>query len=190
MGAVLRDKPLGRVFFQRSLRAPGNRGVSAIVEHMPDPVSKRAADSEVTLQHFMMPEHANPLGNVHGGVIMKLVDEAAAICSMRHAQRPTVTVAIDSVSFRSPVHVGELISLHARLNYVGRTSMEVGVKVLAENPILGSVTHTNSATVVLVALGDDGKPCAAPGLVVSTDEEKKRWAEGERRQRERVARRD
>lgn len=150
---------------------------------------KVPADSEVTLQHFMMPEHANPLGNVHGGVIMKLVDEAAAICSMRHAQRPTVTVSIDSVSFRSPVHVGELISLQARLNFVGRTSMEVGVEVLAENPIQGSVTHTNSAYVVLVALGDDGKPCSVPELKVSSLEEKERWAAGEQRQKERVARR-
>lgn len=156
---------------------------------MAHPVAKRPADSEVSLQHFMMPEHANPLGNVHGGEIMKLVDEAAAICSMRHAQRPTVTVAIDSVSFRSPVHVGELVSLHARLHYVGRTSMEVAVEVLAENPIQGSVTHTNSAYVVLVALGDDGKPCAVPQLVVTSDEEKERWAEGERRQAERKQRR-
>jgi uncharacterized protein (TIGR00369 family) len=156
---------------------------------MSKPTAKPPADSEVTLQHFMMPEHANPLGNVHGGVIMKLVDEAAAICSMRHSQRPTVTVAIDSVSFRSPVHVGELVSLHARLNYVGRTSMEVGVEVLAENPIAGSVTHTNSAYVVLVALGDDGKPCGAPALLVSSDDEKQRWAAGEQRQKERVARR-
>jgi len=150
--------------------------------------TKVPADSEVTLQHFMMPEHANPLGNVHGGVIMKLVDEAAAICSMRHSQRPTVTVTIDSMSFRSPVHVGELISLHARLNFVGKTSMEVGVEVLAENPIQGSVTHTNSAYVVLVALDDNGKPCRVPGLTISTAEEKQRWAEGEQRQSARVSR--
>lgn len=156
---------------------------------MAKPAAKQPRDSEVTLQHFMMPEHANPLGNVHGGVIMKLVDEAAAICSMRHAQRPTVTVAIDSVSFRLPVHVGELVSLQARLNYVGRTSMEVGVEVLAENPIAGTVTHTNSAYVVLVALGDDGKPCSVPELVIATDDERKRWAEGERRQSARKAQR-
>jgi acyl-CoA hydrolase len=148
---------------------------------------KRVLDSEVTLQHFMMPEHANPLGSVHGGVIMKLVDEAAAICSMRHAQRPTVTVYIDSMSFRSPVHVGELVSLHARLHYVGRTSMEIGVEVLAENPIQGTVTHTNSAHVVLVALDDNGKPCEVPGLELTSDEEKQRWEAGKARQANRVA---
>jgi uncharacterized protein (TIGR00369 family) len=80
---------------------------------------KRLADSEVTLQHFMMPEHANPQGNVHGGVLMKLVDEAAAICAMRYSQRPTVTVAIDSMSFKSPVHVGELVALHASKSRIG-----------------------------------------------------------------------
>lgn len=150
--------------------------------------AKRPSESKVTLQHFMMPEHANPLGNVHGGVIMKLVDEAAAICSMRHAQRPTVTVAIDSMSFRSPVHVGELISLHATLNYVGRTSMEVGVHVMAENPILGTVTHTNSAYVVLVALDERGQPCLVRGLELTTDEERARFQAGKLRQAERVKR--
>jgi acyl-CoA hydrolase len=101
---------------------------------------------------------------------------------MRYSQRPTVTVAIDSMSFKSPVHVGELVALHARLSYVGRSSMEVEVRVSAENPILGTVTHTNSAYVVMVALDDDEKPCKVPQPAITTSEEQVRLDEGKRRQ--------
>ena len=101
----------------------------------------------------MTPEHSNGFGNVHGGVIMRIVDEAGAICAMRHAQRPCVTIAIDSMTFREPVHVGALLMCEARVSYVGRTSIETAVRVHAENPITGETTHTNSAFVVYVALG-------------------------------------
>ena len=141
------------------------------------------------LHQLMMPEHANAQGNVHGGVIMKIVDEAGAISAMRHAQRVSVTVAIDEMTFHSPVHVGELLCCVASVNFVGRTSMEVGVKVTAENPISGEVTHTNSAYLVYVALDDQGRPCPVPGLVLETDEERRRWREGKARQAERLGRR-
>lgn len=150
---------------------------------------KRVKDSQVTLHHFMLPQHANPLGNVHGGVIMKLVDEAAGLCAMRHAQRPAVTIAIDSMTFHSPVRVGEVVSLRASLNWVGHTSMEVGVRVVAENPLTGECTHTNSAYLVFVAIGDDGRPVQVPALIVETDEERRRWAEAEARQQRRLERR-
>jgi len=141
------------------------------------------------LHQLMMPEHANAQGNVHGGVIMKIVDEAGAISAMRHAQRVSVTVAIDEMTFHSPVHVGELLCCVASVNFVGRTSMEVGVKVTAENPISGEVTHTNSAYLVYVALDDQGRPCPVPGIVLETDEERRRWREGKARQAERLGRR-
>jgi uncharacterized protein (TIGR00369 family) len=147
---------------------------------------KRVKDSQVTLHHFMLPQHANPLGNVHGGVIMKLVDEAAGLCAMRHAQRPAVTIAIDSMTFYSPVRVGELVTLNASLNWVGHTSMEVGVRVVAENPLTGNCTHTNSAYLVFVALDDDGRPVQVPSLILETDEEHRRWAEAEARQQRRL----
>ena len=150
--------------------------------------SKRVKDSQVTLHHFMLPQHANPLGNVHGGVIMKLVDEAASLCAMRHAQRPAVTIAIDSMTFHSPVRVGDVVSFNASLNWVGRTSMEVGVRVVAENPMTGECTHTNSAYLVFVALGDDGRPTEVPRLILETDEERRRWAEAEARQAHRLER--
>src|SRR6185503_8964199 len=134
-------------------------------------LEKTVARSRVMLHQLMLPEHANAQGNVHGGVIMKIVDEAGAISAMRHAQRACVTVAIDDMTFHSPVHVGELLCCVASVNFVGKTSMEVGVKVTAENPISGEVTHTNSAYLVYVALDDQGRPCPVPGLVLETDEE-------------------
>lgn len=135
----------------------------------------------------MLPEHANPRGNVHGGIIMKMIDEAGGICAMRHAQRPVVTVAMDSMTFLSPIHVGELVLLDARIEYVGRTSMDVVVTVTAENPITGKRTHTNSAFLVYVALDDSGRPHPVPRLSLETDDDRRRWSEGEARQRARLA---
>src|SRR3954464_15265096 len=127
---------------------------------MTSDVGQNARASEISLNQLMLPEHANALGNVHGGEIMKLVDEAGAIVAMRHAQAPCVTIAIDSMTFKQPVHVGQLMMCRARVTYVGKSSMEVQVSVHAENLLTGQVTHTNSAYVVYVALGPDGK--AAP----------------------------
>jgi uncharacterized protein (TIGR00369 family) len=149
--------------------------------------AKAACESRVTLSLLMMPEHANMHGNVHGGVIMKLVDEAAGIAAIRHAQRPVVTVAIDSMTFLSPVHVGELLSCNARVTYVGHTSIEVHVTVDAEDIVAGKKTHTNSARAVYVALGEDGCPCDVPDLLLTTDEERRDWELGRMRQETRVA---
>lgn len=147
---------------------------------------KRVEDSRTTLQQLMLPEHANIVGTVHGGMIMRLCDEAGALCAMRHAQRNCVTVWMDSMTFESPVHVGEVLQLSASINYVGRTSMEVGVKVTAEDPIRGVVTHTNSAYLVFVALDDDRRPTPVPALIVETDEQRRRYAEGEARHQRRM----
>jgi acyl-CoA hydrolase len=152
------------------------------------PSTKTVAASRVTLTQLMLPEHANAHGNVHGGNLMKMVDEAGGISAMRHAQRPSVTVAMDDMTFLSPVHVGELVCCVASVNYVGKTSMEIGVKVTAENPITGQVTHTNSAYLVYVALDDTGRPCRVPGLVLESDEEERRWQEGKERQELRLRR--
>lgn len=149
---------------------------------------KRAAESQVELSQQMMPSDANPLGNVHGGQIMKLIDEAGALAAMRHARRPVVTITMDSVSFLSPVRVGHLLSLRGSVNWVGKTSLEVGVRVEAENPITGELTHTNSAYAVYVALDDEGKPCSVPPLILETDEDRRRWAEAEARQQLRLLR--
>lgn len=137
----------------------------------------------------MMPEHTNGYGNVHGGILMKLVDETAAIAAMRHAQRPVVTIVIDSMTFREPVRVNDLITCRARVTYVGKTSIEVGVRVTAENPITGVRTHTNTAFLVFVALGDDHRPVEVPQLTLETEEDLRRFEEGKKRQRQRLNRR-
>ncbi len=148
--------------------------------------SKTVSASRITLSQLMHPEHANVLGNVHGGWIMKLVDEAGALSCMRHAQRKVVTVAIDSMTFRQPIRIGDLVILNAEVSYVGRTSMEVEVNVIAENPITGERTYTNTAYLVYVALDDHGRPTTVPPLKAETEEEKLRMEKAKERQERRL----
>ncbi len=129
-------------------------------------------ESTVTLHQLMLPEHANTFGNVHGGEIMKLMDEAGAICAMRHARPACVTIAIDSMSFHSPVHVGQLLCCRARVTWVGNTSVEVEVNVHAEDVIKGTVTHTNSGHFVYVALDEERRPTAVPPLLVESESDR------------------
>ena len=150
------------------------------------PPKKTARASRISIAQLMHPEHANILGHVHGGWIMKLVDEAGALACMRHAQRRVVTVAIDSMVFRQPIRIGDLIILNAELTYTGRTSMEVEVQVQAENPITGERTHTNTAYLVYVALDDDGNPVPVPPLKAETEEEKQTMKQANERQRRRL----
>jgi uncharacterized protein (TIGR00369 family) len=137
----------------------------------------------------MHPEHANLRGDVHGGWIMKLVDEAGALAAMRHAQCRVVTVAIDQMQFLEPIRIGDLIILEAEVTYVGRTSIEAGVKVSAENPLSGERSHTNTAFVVYVALNDEGAPQPVPKLVPETDAEVARMSAGKARQAHRLSQR-
>ena len=151
----------------------------------PKPISA----SRVILSQLMHPEHANLLGNVHGGWIMKLVDEAGALTCMRHAQRKVVTVTIDSMDFRQPIRIGDLVILNAEVAYTGRTSMEATVEVHAENPITGIQTHTNTAFLVYVALDDSGRPTPVPPLVAETEEEKQKMEQAQERQQRRLQQR-
>jgi acyl-CoA hydrolase len=162
------------------------RGEGLCSERITMSVAKVPADSRVTLHQLMLPEHGNALGNVHGGVIMRMVDETGAICAMRHARAPCVTIAIDSMTFRQPVHLGDLLLCSATVTWVGRTSIEVGVTVHAENPVTGDISHTNSAFVVYVALGDDGRPHEVPPLELVDDDARRHFAEGAERQRRRL----
>ena len=148
--------------------------------------AKPVSASRITISQLMHPEHANLLGNVHGGWIMKLVDEAGALACMRHAQKKVVTVAIDSMTFRQPIRIGDLIILNAEVTYVGRTSLEAEVHVLAENPITGERTHTNTAYLVYVALDDEGRPTAVPPLRLETESEKQKAGEASERQQRRL----
>lgn len=134
-------------------------------------------ESQVVMSQVMLPGDANPSGNVHGGVIMKLVDTAAGVCATRHVRGRTVTARIDSMSFLQPVYVGDLVTLKASVNDVGRTSLEVGVRVEAEDLKSGLVRHVSSAHLVFVALDDAGRPREVPPLIAETDDEKQRMAE-------------
>lgn len=151
-------------------------------------ISKTVAESAVSLGQFMNPEHANSLGNVHGGHILKLCDECGGIVAARHARRPSVTVAIDSMTFHEPVRVGQLLMLQGRITYVGRTSMEVEVRVEAENLLTGEHTHTNSAYFIYVALDEQGQPTEVPRLDLVNEDERRRYEEGRQRQEHRLRR--
>lgn len=153
----------------------------------PSLLPRSVADSQVRFSAAMNPAQANPLGDVHGGVIMKLVDEAGGYAATKHARNIAVTVAVDTMTFLSPVHVGDLLTLSASVNWVGHTSIEVGVRVEAENVITGKVTHTNSAYLVYVALDRYGVPTPVPPLRVTTREEEQRWKQGAARQAHRLA---
>jgi acyl-CoA hydrolase len=146
------------------------------------------AESAVSLGQFMNPEHANSLGNVLGGHILKLCDECGGIVAARHARRPSVTVAIDSMTFHEPVRVGQFLTLSGRITYVGRTSMEVEVRVEAEDLLTGERTHTNSAYFIYVALDEQGKPVEVPRLTLLDDDERRRYEEGRQRQEHRLKR--
>lgn len=148
---------------------------------------KSPKDSETVMALEMNPENANPAGNVHGGVIMKLIDTAAGVVAKRHARSNVVTASIDRLDFINPVYVGDLVILKARINYVGRTSMEVGVRVESENTITGEVRHTSSAYLTFVALDENGKPKEVPPLLLETEEDKRRNLEAQERRKMRLA---
>ncbi len=150
---------------------------------------KAVSDTKITMAVHMNPEDANPAGNVHGGVIMKYVDTAAGVVAIRHARKIAVTASIDRLDFHNPVYVGDLLILKASLNLVSRTSMEVGVRVEAENLLTGEVRHTASAYLTFVALDKSGKPTEVPQLILETEDEKQRNCEAQIRRQHRVAQR-
>mgnify|MGYP000880638944 FL=1 len=147
---------------------------------------KRVSESSVVMTHQMLPEDANPMGNVHGGVIMKHIDTAGGVVAMRHCRGNAVTASIDRLDFLGPCYVGELLFLYASVNYVGSTSMEVGVRVEAENITTGEVRHAASAYLTYVALDRGGRPTSIPGLVLENDTQQRRHAEAEERRRIRL----
>lgn len=148
---------------------------------------KRISDSRVVMSQLMGPQDANVAGNVHGGVIMKLIDEAAGVVAIRHARSNAVTASIDRLDFHHPTFVGDLLTLRASLNFVGRSSMEVGVRVETENLISGERRHTGSAYITYVALDGSGRPLQLPPLILETEEEVRRNREAKARRETRLA---
>ena len=148
---------------------------------------KRVQDSSVVMAQMMIPLDANPAGNVHGGVIVKIIDEAAGVVAARHARSNVVTASIDRMDFLQPVFVGDVLFFKASLNLVGKTSMEIGVRVEAENLLTGEVRHTASAYLTYVALDTGSRPRPVPPLILETDEEIRRNREAKMRREARLA---
>lgn len=157
---------------------------------MENPAPRPARESRVEMLELMYPNDANPLGSIMGGRVMHFIDVAAAIAATRHARRPAVTASVDRIDFHAPVRVGDLLVLKASVNYAGRTSMEVGVRVEVEDRRSGSRRHTSSAYLTFVALSDTGEPMPVPELLLETEADRRRHRDAERRRAVRLAARE
>jgi len=152
--------------------------------------ARRVRDSQHETSALMMPADENVRGHVFGGAILAMLDKTAAVCAMRHARTACVTVSVDRVDFREPIMVGELVIMKASVNWVGRTSIEIGVRVEAENLLTGVRRHTNSCYTTFVAIDHEGRPCEVPALIRETEEEERRWTAAAERRRRRLEERD
>ena len=141
--------------------------------------AKTVAESAVEMRFLVMPNDANPQNSIFGGTVMSWIDMSAAMVAERHSTRPVVTVHVDGISFKAPMKVGDHALIKASINYVGKTSMIIGVKVFAENPFTGIARHTTTAYLVFVALDDIGRPIQIRGLIPETEDEIRRFAEGQ-----------
>ncbi|MBS7662669.1 acyl-CoA thioesterase [Pseudomonas lalucatii] len=140
-----------------------------------------AGNAQLSMTVLMTPDMANFSGNVHGGTLLKYLDEVAYACASRYAGCYVVTLSVDQVTFREPIHVGELVTFLASVNYTGRSSMEIGIKVVTENIRQRSVRHTNSCFFTMVAVDEQGKPTPVPPRQPQGSEEQRRFAQGQQR---------
>ncbi len=147
---------------------------------------KRVSGSRLIMAQLMNPQDANVAGNVHGGVIMRLIDSAAGTVAARHARSNVVTASIDRLDFHKPAFIGDLVTLKASLNFVGKTSMEVGVRVEGENLLTGEIRHTSSAYLTFVALDKNGLPREVPPLILETEDDARRNEEAKARRQMRI----
>lgn len=150
-------------------------------KNSPELPSRAVRESISDVADLMFPPDANMHGTVFGGKVLQMVDKAASVCAMRHAGKPVVTVAMDRVEFLVPIKVGTFLIANATVNHVGRTSMEIGVEVYAEDMPGGRRVHTNSCLVTMVAVDAQGRPSSVPPLRLESPEEKKRWEDAEAR---------
>jgi len=149
-------------------------------------VMKPVRDSWHETSELMMPHHANNMGHVFGGVMLSMMDKTAAIAAFRHARLSVVTASIDRVDFREPIHLGDLVVMKASVNFAGRTSMEIGVRVEAEELLTGRRRHTNSCYLTFVAVDRNGRPIEIPGVLPETPDEKRRYLAAEQRRKRRL----
>jgi len=152
--------------------------------------TKTVRESQHESSEIMMPGHANNLGHVFGGVVLAMMDRTAAVAAIRHARRTCVTASIDRVDFREPILLGDLVVMRASVNFVGRTSMEVGVRVEAEDLLSGQRRHTNSCYLTFVAVDRHGRPVEVPGIVPESAQEKRRYQAAVERRRLRLEERE
>ena len=150
-------------------------------------MKKKKTESGIIISQVMLPQDANPAGLVHGGVIMKHIDNAAGVVATRHTRMVCVTASIDRLDFYNPVHIGNFVTFKSSINYVGQTSMEVGVRVETEDLITGVTTHTASAYLTFVALGSNFKPVKAPQIELTTKDELRRKNEAQKRRKVRLS---
>ena len=148
--------------------------------------SKKVTDSQHETSEIMMPQDANVLGHVFGGSVLSMLDKGAAVAAVRHARAACVTASIDRVDFREPIHVGDLVVMKASVNYAGRTSMEVGVRVEAEELITGHRRHTNSCYLTFVAVDRNGRPVEVPQIAPESPDEQRRFEAAKERRRRRL----
>jgi acyl-CoA hydrolase len=154
------------------------------------PTGRPCRESQHQTSELMMPQDANILGHVFGGAILALMDKCAAVAAFRHARSNCVTASIDRVDFREPIHVGDLVVMRASINFAGRTSMEVGVRVEAEDLLTGRRRHTNSCYLTFVAIDRNGRPVEVPPVIPETDDERRRYDAAQARRKRRLEERD
>ena len=152
----------------------------------PSSLSRTVRETQHETSQLMLPQHSNNLGLVFGGVILAMMDTASAVSAIRHARSVCVTASVDRVDFREPIHLGDLVIMKCSVNYVGRTSMEVGVRVEAEDLQTGSRRHTNSCYLTFVAIDRNGKPIEVPRLVPETEDEIRRYEAAKARRQRRL----
>lgn len=145
---------------------------------------KHAKESQVTITELMLPSHSNFSGKIHGGHILNLMDQIAFACASKHSRNYCVTASVNKVDFLNPIEVGELVTLKASVNYTGRTSMVIGLRVESENIQSGKVKHCNSSYFTMVAIGEDGKSAAVPGLILDNKQSIRRFARSIARQQQ------
>ncbi|MCF4101781.1 acyl-CoA thioesterase [Gillisia sp. M10.2A] len=142
---------------------------------------KHISDSQVVINELMLPSHSNFNGKIHGGYILSLLDQIAFACASKHSRAYCVTASVDTVDFLSPIEIGELVTMRASVNYVGRSSMVIGIRVEAENIQSGEVKHCNSSYFTMVAKDENGKSIAVPGLILENDHDIRRFVKSIKR---------
>jgi acyl-CoA hydrolase len=142
------------------------------------PFSKKVSESETTITELMIPAFANFSGKIHGGTLLSLMDKVAYVCAAKHSGHYCVTVAVEGVEFFNPVEVGDLVSIQASVNYVGRTSMIIGMRIESLKPKTGVVTHTNSCYFTMAAKNEEGQLTEVPGLILENETQTRRFVEG------------